>query len=474
MADAVYNLRGANREAFLYKEHEYILAGARDTGKTISCCLKAHRLCEKYPGAQGAVVRKVYNDMSGTVLQSFNRVVANRGVDVIGGNFPSRYVYPNGSQLWIIGLDKAGKVLSSERDFLYVNQAEQISLDDWEMMAGSCSGRGAVVPNPQLFGDCNPAGSNHWIQVRAKAGQLKLFSVTHKDNPSLYNEAGEVASEDAKKRLAVLNSLTGIRRQRLLLGIWATAEGAVYEFSQFGSTVEEKNLAGIVVTRQIGPHVFTRDPAEFRRWVLAVDEGFTNPAVTLLVGIDNDGRWHVFREFHQSGVLPATHVELTRSWFMDVYGALGCQLPPPDKEGKQAPRTMCEMAAVDEAAAGMIADLKNVGVNAKPGKGRKLDGINKIQDRLACAGDGRPRLAFDPSCTETINEMESYIRKPGSEEPVKENDHGPDCLRYLSDVLGEPTGAISSAAGIYVGNNDSRFGSPRVFVPRHFEPRRLK
>jgi len=448
MAEAVYNLRGANKAAFLYKQHEWILSGPRDTGKTIACCLKAHRICEKYPRANGAIVRKVYNDMGGTVLQSFNRVVANRGVDVIGGNFPSRYIYPNGSQLWIIGLDKAGKVLSSERDFLYVNQAEQITLDDWEMMAGSCSGRGAVVPHPQLFGDCNPAGSNHWIQVRAKAGQLKLFSVTHKDNPSLYDEAGAVASEEAQKRLDVLNSLTGIRRQRLLLGLWSSAEGAVYEFSPTGSVVVDEDGK----ERKIGPHAVAREVSEFKRWFLTLDEGYTNPAVILLVGEDTDGRWHILREFYERGKLQAVIVGTAKQW---------------------SDEKVCEVAAVDEAAAGLIADLVDAGVNAKAGKGRVLDGIQKIQNRLAVAGDGKPRLTVDPSCVETINEFESYIWKPSKDEPVKDNDHVMDSLRYLADVLGEPLGSFteSSVRSSSVGGLTPGLAAPRQWQPRSWSPR---
>jgi hypothetical protein len=35
----------------------------------------------------------------------------------------------------------------------------------------------------------------------------------------------------------------------------------------------------------------------------------------------------------------------------------------------------------------------------------------------------------------TINEFESYIWKPGKDEPVKENDHALDALRYLSHWL---------------------------------------
>jgi phage terminase large subunit len=59
-----------------------------------------------------------------------------------------------------------------------------------------------------------------------------------------------------------------------------------------------------------------------------------------------------------------------------------------------------------------------------------LDGIAAVQERLKVQADGLPRLTVDPSCLNTINEFESYVWKPERDEPVKENDHALDALRY--------------------------------------------
>src|SRR5207253_2012608 len=97
-------------------------------------------------------------------------------------------------------------------------------------MVSSCvTGRGTTIAFPQIFGDCNPAGASHWIRERAKNGKLTLLSATHKDNPALYDEAGNI-TQVGIARLAILEStLSGVRRKRLLEGIWATAEGAVFD-----------------------------------------------------------------------------------------------------------------------------------------------------------------------------------------------------------------------------------------------------
>lgn len=375
------------------KAPEAILAGPADTGKTFGGLHKLDTLLWVYPGSQAAIVRKTQKSLYGSVCVTYQQKVAT--MDVInpygGDKQPDRYIYPNGSVIWLGGMDNPDKVLSSERDFIYVNQAEELEEGDWETLKTRCNGRAGNAPYAQLFGDCNPSGSRHWIRERAKRGILLLIESKHQDNPTIYNADGTL-TENGKARLASLETLTGVRRERLLLGKWATAEGAVYDgFSAH-------------------THVTPRDDYLFRYWYLAIDEGYTNPAVILLVGEDYDGRLHIAREFYERGKLQADVVAVARSWSIE----------------KQ-----CNIAAVDAAAAGLIADLANNDIPAEPHKGRVLDGISLVQNYLRVQDDGFPRLTVDPSCVNTINEFESYTWKPLKDEPNKDNDHAMDAIRYL-------------------------------------------
>ena len=92
-----------------------------------------------------------------------------------GDKTPDRYIYPNGSVIWLGGMDNPDKVLSSERDFIYVNQAEELAEGDWETLKTRCNGRAGNAPYAQLSGDCNPGGSKHWIRERAKRGSSYNF-----------------------------------------------------------------------------------------------------------------------------------------------------------------------------------------------------------------------------------------------------------------------------------------------------------
>ena len=151
-------------------------------------------------------------------------------------------------------------------------------------------------------------------------------------------------------------------------------------------------------------HVKKRDKSEFQYWLLALDEGFTNPAVTLVVGVDSDIRLHVAREFYQTQVLPSRHARLTLEW---------------------AHQFNTRAAVVDPSAAGLIAELRNVGLQVEIPKEKHIErGIDVLHELLAIAGDKKPRLTIDPNCLNTITEFEMF-------KSIKEDPHAVSALRYL-------------------------------------------
>lgn len=398
--NADYRPRNACADLIYSKDPEIILSGPSETGKTLAACWKLHLSAMKYPGANIAMVRKTQASMYGTVLVTWKKVT--EGVaEPFGGERPSEYHYANGSKIWIGGLDNPNRVLSAERDIIYVCQAEELTEDEWETLLTRCTGRGAVMPYTVLMGDCNPGGSKHWIRRRANENKLKLLTSSHRDNPTLYTDKGDL-TEQGKKTMLRLENLTGVRRLRLLKGIWASAEGVVYD--------------GFV---NMTPHVCVRSRAEMKKFRIGADYGFNHPAVQLDIGVDNDGNRHVFQEWVESGKLESEQVANARKWH---------------DEFKR------EWIAVDDAAAGLIAALQKNGLPARAagkGPGSVLRGIGLIQDELVVRPTGRPALTIDPSCVNLINGMESYIWKDhkSKDEPVKENDDEVDALRY--DKLAE-------------------------------------
>ena len=169
---------GENKRAYQCREPEVMLAGPADTGKTIAQLTKLHWLACRHKNASLVIARKQLTDTYATVLVTFQKKILGEDTFIkpYGGEKPQWFDYPNGSRIWIAGLDKAGKVLSAEHDIIYVNQAEELGLPDWETLTTRTTGRAGHMPYSQTIADCNPAGPTHWIKTRSRAGALTCSS----------------------------------------------------------------------------------------------------------------------------------------------------------------------------------------------------------------------------------------------------------------------------------------------------------
>jgi len=420
--------RGAVKELWQTRDFEAIVSGPAETGKTWGCCNYIDALLWKYPGAQGVMARKTYSSLVGSAIKTFIRVIGpDSPIKAYGGEKPEWFQYPNGSRLWVIGLDNPGKALSSERDFFYVNQAEEFTLEDWETLTTRCTGRGAVMPYTRMFGDANPGPPSHWIKTRQG---LRLLESRHEDNPTLFDEAGNITPQGVRS-LAILDSLTGSRYQRLRLGKWVQAEGAVYEAFDRALHIKRRPF---------------EIPREWRR-IRSIDFGYTNPFCCQWWAIDPDGRMYLYREIYQTQRLVA---DLTKQ----IIALSG-------NEHYEA--TIADHDAEDRAT------MKAAGIQTVAAWKSVSPGIQAVQQRLKVAGDNKARIFLlegalvepdqelldkkKPTCTE--QEFEVYLwakgadGKPNKEEPVKEYDHGMDTMRYAVAYVDKLSGSKTVTVSTY-------------------------
>lgn len=281
---------------------ELMLWGAADTGKTIGSLLWINDMMWEHPGAQAAIVRKSYRSMPGTVLETFHKKIlpyplgdARCPIRAYGGvNRPERYIYPNGSVIWLGGMDNPEKVLSSERDIIYVNQAEELGLPDWEILGTRATGRAMNMPFSLLFGDCNPGPPTHWIKRRGDKGTLLLLEALHIHNPELYNqETGEITIAGESRLRKLKKSLSGSRLMRLYHGRWVQPEGAIYDMFD-----EDLHSVPHFVPSTTWPTFVGVDP--FGAYVSAVFVAFD----------PQEGRVHVFDEYYKEfGITTTQHVQ---------------------------------------------------------------------------------------------------------------------------------------------------------------------
>lgn len=430
-----YTPHGAADDFFRCREHEVIIAGPYETGKTLTALHKVNALCCIYPGLRVLMVRKTYRSLVESACITFEtKVLAMRpGMDGApvkkhGGSHPTGYSYPNGSRIVLGGMDNPSKLLSSEWDVIYVNQAEELTLDEWGALTGRATGRAENMPYAQVLGDANPGPPTHWILHRPS---LRVIETRHEDNPTLYDHASGTWTARGLVTLAVLDALPGVRRARGRYGKWVAAEGQVYE--DFDRAVH-------LIDRFAVPRSWPR--------LWAIDFGHTHPFVWQEWVQDPDGRLYLHREIYRSRRLVEDHARDIRAMTADD--------PRPT------------VVICDHDAEGRATLERHLGIVTTAAYKAIAPGIEAVQSRLRVAGDGRPRLFImrdtlverdealadehKPTCT--LDEVDVYVwpkavdGRPIREAPVKENDHGMDPLRYtvahvdkihLNRVIGPPT-----------------------------------
>ena len=351
------------------------------SGKTFGGAVKGITLAQ--PGTLGLVTAPTYPMLRDATLRAYQDLLGDHlsvnKAEMLG-------TLSNGAEILFRSADNPDRLRGPNIWWAHIDEGALCPPGAWDVVIGRLRAGGKAGP---CFVTSTPKGRN-WLYERAS--QMRVFRAHTRDNPYLAGEFVE-SLEDA---------YTGKFAAQELAGEFVGFEGLVYEeFSR---------------ERHVGAHA-----GPWKRVIVGADEGYTNPAVLLAIGEDGDGRLHVLEEFYQRRVLQG-----------DVVAAC-------IEIGKRNP---AEAVIVDPSAAGLIAELRAVGLPARAADNAVTDGIQAVKARLAVAGDGRPRLTFASGCANTIAEMESYVWKERAgavrDEPEKVNDHAMDALRYAVMYAGKP------------------------------------
>jgi PBSX family phage terminase large subunit len=445
----VYEPRGGCKEVFESRVEEVLISGPAGTGKSRACLEKLFTVCLATPNVRALIVRKTLASLGSTALVTWRNFVVKEAVATgtvvyYGGSKEeaAQYRFKNGSSVTIGGLDKATRIMSSEYDIIYVQEATEITLEDLELMKTRL--RNWQTSFQQLLMDCNPAGDKHWLKLRANDGLTDLIESRHEDNPRLFNADGTMTVR-GEKYIGILDKLTGVRYKRLRLGLWVSAEGVVYE---------EFDPAYHILQWE-----FDEDdnrlplPTEWPRYWL-IDFGFTNPFAWQCWAQDpEDGAFYMYREIyhtdrtveeHAKQIMDIVAPEKTITWYDHLNRT----------ERSRTEREWIEplptMVITDWDAEGRRTFERKTGLGTKPAIKNVFEGINCVKERLAFDEHGnagvylmadalveRDQSLADkllPTCTQ--EEFSSYVWKISADgriqdEPVKRDDHGLDLVRYL-------------------------------------------
>lgn len=425
---------------------EILWEGPAGAGGKTTCSLHLiNMLCELYPGLRVLMARDVKADLASSVLRSFEGKVLPPGHPLLSGKDPktrSNYQYDNGSTIDLMGYSDSTRFRSGEWDVLYVCEASQISLTEWEDSVSRL--RNGVLPQPVAIAETNPDMPMHWLNQRANDGQMRRLVGRYEDNPFFW-EDGEWTKRGRQYVLGTLDKLTGVRYLRLRLGQWAAAEGLIYDgFDYDLHMIGREKVPGYKADAKPG-----ESPWGFEWTFVTVDWGIRNPGVMQVWGVDRDDRIYRVMEIYRTGEVA--------DWWADraeeVYKEFNpiefvCDTDRPETIKKFNER-LTPMRGRSLAPIARPVSKKSSGT-----KGWVLDGIDLVRERMIPDASGKPAIMFVRGVNRFIDEGLRAAKKPYCTEheipgyvwveaidgrPIREipdptvPDHGCDCTRYAAD-----------------------------------------
>ena len=255
------------------KSRNIMLFGGSRSGKTfLLCCVLVIRAL-RAPGSRHAVIRRYANSVRTTIgADTLPKVIKQRFNDGIEYEYRKSdgvFVFSNGSEIWLIGLDddcRADKILGKEFVTVYFNECSELDYSSVQIAVTRLAQKIAPLEAKALF-DCNPPGKKHWT-YRVFVEKIDPVDNLPLKIPENYT-AMRINPLDNAANLPpgyIENTLAGLprrQRERFLEGKFLDeVEGALWKRSM------------------IDPYRVT-NPPELQRIVIGVD-----PAVTS--GSDSD------------------------------------------------------------------------------------------------------------------------------------------------------------------------------------------
>ena len=379
-------------------------SGSAGGGKSRLCAEKLHGLLLKYPNATGLSLRKDRQSMTNSTLLQLEGIMGLSPIKNPDGTYDENFVpvtnivhkpqkyrfeYDNGSILAYGGMKddtQRQKIRSVGKegnvDFCWMEEATAFSEEDFNEILGRM--RGTAAPFRQIMLSTNPDAPMHWINVRLINGKEAVcYFSSAADNPA--------NPEDYQENLKKISGVEGLRLRE---GKWVRAEGVIYDNFDY--------------RKHIRPIDFVSEIMSYKTFVAGADSNFPKPRAGLIGGVNAQSEIHILDEFYEE----RSHPEQLGQWFNDFgmhYKTFVQSFhDPSDPEAidkiNDYPRVSCDKA-----------------LNAV------IPGISEVYEMFQ-----NGTLIIADRCVNLIRELQTYAwKKGGKEQPVKENDHLCDALRYL-------------------------------------------
>lgn len=154
------------------KLNEILLAAGSRSGKTFLVVAIMITAAIKYPGSRQLIARKYFTHIKNSIwVDTIPKVLELLFPDIRAhlywNNVDFYILFPNGSELWIAGLDdneRVDKILGREYLNIFFNEASEIDYDTYLTVKTRLAQLIEGATN-RVFVDENPPSSKHWTKV---------------------------------------------------------------------------------------------------------------------------------------------------------------------------------------------------------------------------------------------------------------------------------------------------------------------
>lgn len=154
--------------------------GGTRSGKTFNILLWILLYyCQENKDKTITIVRKTFPAVRGTVMRDFFDILKNNGLYFEELHLRSTHEYfINGNRIEFISLDQPTKIRGRKRDLLFINEANELTFEDWQQLIFRTTER--------IIIDFNPSDEFHWIYDNVLTrDDVDFYQTTYKDNPFL-------------------------------------------------------------------------------------------------------------------------------------------------------------------------------------------------------------------------------------------------------------------------------------------------
>jgi len=165
-----------------------LLYGGSRSGKTFILVWAIVMRAIIYPNSRHLIARKTNGSIWRSIgLDTLPTVLKLLGVECKINSTERYWTLPNGSEIWLSGLDdkdRVEKILGMEFATIYFNEVSQLSYQAYELVFTRLAQRIEGCVN-KLYFDCNPPSKAHWIFLLFIKLQIPTQKINVK-NPETY------------------------------------------------------------------------------------------------------------------------------------------------------------------------------------------------------------------------------------------------------------------------------------------------